>query len=418
MDKMKILFINRSDIEGGASRGAVRLLAGIGNQGVDARLYVQQKSGNNPFITGPPAAFGRTTGFARRMFESILFGLSFRKMLGLFSPAFLPDRLLKQISAFNPDVIHLHWVARMMRLENLCRIKTPIVWTLHDSWPFTGGCFLPGDCDRYREMCGKCPVLNSSQEKDLSRSVWRRKSKAWQGLNLTLIAPSSWMARRAKASSLFHDIRVEVIPNGLDVKHFKPTDKKSARVHLSLPHDKKLLLFGAKEATKDKNKGFHLLLQSLQKIAESKWRDEIELVVFGASQPSPPLNIGIKTHFTGWLDNDSTLALLYGAADVFILPSLQENLPYAVMEAMACGTPCVAFAQGGLSDLIEHKLNGYLARPFEPDDLTQGIAWLLEDNERHKELSAGSRQKVVEEFAIEKVTERHMNLYRELLDRK
>jgi glycosyltransferase involved in cell wall biosynthesis len=187
---------------------------------------------------------------------------------------------------------------------------------------------------------------------------------------------------------------------------------------LSLPRDKKLILFGAKSATQDKNKGFHLLTQSLRKIAESKWRDAIELIVFGSSEPNPPPELGLKAHFMGWQNNDSTLALLYGAADVFVLPSIQENLPYAVMEAMACGTPCVTFKQGGLPDLVDHELNGYLARPYDTRDLAQGIIWVLEDEERYGELAARSRRKVEQKFAIENVAERHLALYRELMDQR
>ena len=412
---MKILAVNRSDREGGAARGAIRLLEGVRRQGGDATLYVQGRTGGHPFVVGPPAGPGKAISATRRLLESLIFGLPFRKMQGLYGPAFLPDRLMARLTSLAPDLVHLHWVARMMRLETLGRFQVPLVWTLHDSWPFTGGCFLPGDCRRYREACGSCPVLGSSRDVDLSRRVWQRKLQAWRNLNLTLIAPSRWMGERARESSLFGDRRVEVIPNGLDTTLFQPTDKRAARRDLSLPPDKKLILFGAKEALRDRNKGFHLLVQSLREIAGSQGREAIELVVFGSSRPDPPPDLGLKAHYLGWQDDDRTLALLYAAADVFILPSLQENLPYAVMEAMACGTPCVAFKQGGVPDLIDQQQNGYLARPFDPKDLTRGILWVLENHERQGDLAARARRKVVQEFALEKVAARHMELYRELL---
>jgi glycosyltransferase involved in cell wall biosynthesis len=413
---MKVLYVNRSDIEGGAARAATSLLEGVRPQGVDARLYVQRKSGTNPFVTGHTATIGRILGYTRRILESTICAPSFKQKQGLFSPAFLPDRLFSQSLSFSPDIIHLHWVARMIRLETLARFNTPIVWTLHDSWPFTGGCFLPGDCNRYQEACGKCPALASTRAEDLSRKVWKRKREAWQDVNLTLIAPSQWMAECARKSSLFHDTRIEVIANGIDTSLFKPTDKRNARQSLSLPQDKKLVLFGAKSATQDRNKGFHLLLQALHELAGSEWRNEIELVVFGASHMGSSTDAGFKSHFMGWQNDDSILALLYAAADVFVLPSIQENLPYAAMEAMSCGTPCVAFRQGGVPDLIDHMQNGYLAAPFEPSDLARGIVWMLEDSERHEELVARSLQKVEQDFALGKVTERHMALYSELLN--
>jgi glycosyltransferase involved in cell wall biosynthesis len=414
---MKILFLNRDSTEGGAARGATRLLEGLRLRGADARLYVQRRSGDNPFVIGPPAKLGKAMGFARRTLESFFFGLSSGKVKGLFSPAFLPDRLSTRISAFAPDVVHLHWVARMMRLETLRRFKVPIVWTLHDSWPFTGGCFLPLDCTRYRESCGRCPVLGSSREDDLSRWVWRRKHKAWQGLNMTVIAPSRWMGACAQASSLFRGTRIEVIPNGLDVQRYKPSDRRMAREHFSLPQDKSLVLFGAKSATKDLNKGFHLLMQALHELPGSR-RDTLELIIFGSPKPDQAPDMLFKAHYLGWQQDDAELSLLYSAADVFVFPSLQETLGYTAMEAMACGTPCVAFDQGGVPDLIDHEQNGYLARPFDPADLAQGIVWVLDNNERRREMAARSRQKVVQEFALGKVAARHMALYRELLEQK
>ena len=411
---MKVLHLNHADTEGGAARGATRLMEGLCLQGVDARLYVQRRFGGNPFVIGPPVALGKAMSFARRKLESVLFGLSGGNIQALFSPAFLPDRLSTHVSAIAPDIVHLHWVTRMMRLETLRSFSRPIVWTLHDSWPFTGGCFLPLGCTRYQESCGSCPVLGSSQEEDLSNKVWRRKRNAWQDLNLTIVAPSRWMGACARASSLFRDRRIEVIPNGLDIHRFKPFDKRAAREFFSLPQDKKMILFGAKDATKDRNKGFHLLAQALHELAGSKWRGEIELLIFGSSGPHSQQDLGFTTHYMGWQNDDVSLVRLYAAADVFILPSRSENLPYTVMEAMACGTPCVAFNQGGVPDLIDHEQNGYLARPFEPADLARGMAWVLENDERRREMAARSRQKVIQEFALEKVASRHMALYREI----
>jgi glycosyltransferase involved in cell wall biosynthesis len=412
---MKILHINRSDIEGGAARAAMRLLNGICQQGFDGSLYVQRKSGDDPQVLGSNSTFSRLSGPARRLIEAVSTGRSLGKMKGLFSPAFLPDRLFPRVSSLSPDIVHLHWVARMMRLETLSRFKVPIVWTLHDSWPFTGGCFLPAGCTRYRETCGRCPALGSSREEDLSRRVWQRKRDAWKDLNMTIVAPSRWMAERAKASSLFRDARIEIIPNGLDTRIFQPTDKSTARESLSLPQEKKLILFGAKSAIKDRNKGFHLLAQALRHLAECGWRDEAELVVFGSSQPDPPPDLGIEAHFLGWQSEDATLALLYAAADVFVLPSIQENLPYAVMEAMACGTPCVAFRQGGVVDLIDHEQDGYLATPFDAGDLANGITYRLNGQNCRRKMAEEARRKIIKKFSMNLISNHHIRLYKDLI---
>jgi glycosyltransferase involved in cell wall biosynthesis len=408
---MKILYLNGADNEGGAAKAATRLLHGIHDLGAETRLYVQRRFGDDPLVRGPESRMAQVMGFARPSIEENIFGIQPGKVNGPFSAAFLPDGLLAQSTAYAPDLIHLHWVARMMRLETLARFKVPIVWTLHDSWAFTGGCYLPGDCTRYRESCGNCPMLRSSHDHDLSRRVWNRKRKVWQGLNLTLIAPSRWMAERARTSSLFCDARIEVIPNGIDVQRYRPFDKQIARELLSLPQDKKLILFGAKGATSDRNKGFHLLTEALSELGASTLSDRIELIVFGSSPPSQPPDYGFKTHYLGWQQDDVSLALLYAAADVFVLPSLQENLPYTVMEAMACGTPCVAFDQGGVSDLIDHKQNGFLAAPYDPADLASGIVWVLSSHESGADLAAQSRRKVQRAFDLKEVTGKHLALY-------
>jgi len=413
---MKILHLNGADIEGGAARAATLLLQGIHTMGVDSRLYVQRKYGGNPLVVGPRSMVGKALGRVRPTLEQLLCGITPGKMNGPFCTAFLPDGLTGQVTEMAPDLIHLHWVARMMRLETLRRLTMPIVWTMHDSWAFTGGCYLPGDCTRFRESCGACPILGSSLESDLSRRIWQRKQQAWQNLKLTIIAPSRWMAVRAKTSSLFCNKRIEVIPNGVDITVFKPCEKNNARELLSLPKDKWLVLFGAKGATSDRNKGFHLLGEAMRRLATDSGRDLPELVIFGAAAPDPLPDLGLRTHYLGVQHDDVRLALLYAAADVFVLPSIQENLPYTVMEAMACGTPCVAFDQGGVPDLIDHEQNGFLAHPYEPDDLARGIGWVLEEAVRRGNLSNHARLKVEQKFSAEMIAERHMELYREILE--
>ena len=284
-------------------------------------------------------------------------------------------------------------------------------------WPFTGGCHYDQECSRYRESCGQCPMLNSSKNWDLSRWIWWRKQKAWKDLDFIVATPSHWLGDCAKASSLFCDLRVEVIPNGLDLSRFKPFDKRIARELLFLPQDKKLILFGAIDSTSDKRKGFQFLQPALQALANNERENEIELVVFGSSKPPNPPELSMKTHYLGHLPGDLSLGLLYAAADVMVAPSIQEAFGQTASEAMACGTPVVAFGTTGLLDIVDHKRTGYLAQPFDAEDLAKGIAWVLEDEERWQVLSRQSRQKVEDEFAIESVAQRYAELYKEVLER-
>jgi len=303
-----------------------------------------------------------------------------------------------------------------MRVETLNKFQKPLIWTLHDSWAFTGGCHMPYDCVRYRESCGSCPVLGSRREADLSRWVWRRKMRAWRDLNLTLVTPSRWLAECAGASSLFRNTRIEVIPNGLNLTIFKPIDKLFARDLLRLPKNKKLILFGGVSITSDPNKGFQFLLPALNSVAAKGWQHDAELMVFGSSEPDSSPNFGMKVNYYGRLHEEFSLALLYSAADMFLAPSMQENLPYTIMESMACGTPCVAFNQGGVPDLIEHERNGYLARPFDKDDLAKGIEWLLKEDGIRLEMSVLSRRKVEDMFSLDTVAKRYVELYEEVLE--
>ena len=415
---MKLLLLNTFDSGGGAAIAASRLNRGQRDIGVDSNMLVQFKQGDDPNVMGPASKLEKGLSLIRPELDSLPTRLYPHRNQFIFSPAFLPERISTKVASLNPDIIHLHWIAcGFMRIETLRRFKRPVVWTLHDSWAFTGGCHLPFDCTRYRQMCGACPTLGSNKEKDLSGRIWRRKHRAWKDLNMTVVAPSRWLADCAKSSSLFRDVRVEVMPNGLDIQIFKPIDKSTARNILSLPQDKNLILFGAMNSTSDKNKGFHLLSPALRMLSEKGWRDKAELIVFGAREPENPPAFGMKARYIGKLNDEVSLTLLYSAADIFVLPSIQENLPNTVMEAMACGTPCVAFNQGGLPDLIEHKRNGYLVRPFETEDLARGIAWVLEDDERWTSLSLRAKEKVEYEFSVEKVAKRYADLYKEILEK-
>jgi glycosyltransferase involved in cell wall biosynthesis len=412
---MKVLTLNSSDSSGGAARAAFRLHRGLRAIGIESEMLVQGKRSDDPSVIGPASEIAKKMAMLRPHLDFLPLRMYPDRQRIIFSPALVPDRLPARIAALNPDIVHLHWICEgFMRLETLPRLKRPIVWTLHDSWAFTGGCHIPFDCLRYQECCGECPTLGSAEENDLSRKIWLRKRKAWQGLNLTVVTPSNWLAACARSSSLFRDLRVEVIPNGLDLERFKPCDKTSARSLLRLPQDKKLILFGGVNVDGDRNKGLQNLLPALRRLACQGWGEKAEALVFGASRPADATDFGLPTRYLGILEKEADISLLYSAADVFVAPSIQENLPNTVMEAAACGTPSVAFRIGGMPDLIEHKRNGYLAVPYEPEDLADGIGWVLADSDRWQELSDTGRKKTEREFALPQVAGRYAALYEDI----
>jgi glycosyltransferase involved in cell wall biosynthesis len=416
---MKALLLSHYDIDGGAARATYRLHQGLHKVGIDSQMLVQTKSSDDRTVFAPSGNLEQSLSTLRISVEVLplkLYKGHRQKQAATFSLQWFPDKIAPQISQFQPDIINLHWVNRAyLKIETLAKFNCPLVWTLHDMWAFTGGCHYSGDCSRYITSCGACPQLVSTQNWDLSRWVWQRKRKAWKNLDLTIVTPSSWLAKSASSSSLFRDLRIEQIPYGLDTHKYRPMNKKVAREILNLPQDKQLVLFGSVNATSDKRKGFHLLESALQELRQFGWEDKLELIIFGASQPENPPEFGFKTHYLGTLNDDLCLALVYSAADVFVLPSIEDNLPNTVLEAIACGTPGVAFNIGGMPDMIEHQNNGYLAQAFKIEDLANGITWVLENKERHEKLSYRAREKTEQEFALEIQARRYSSLFEQIL---
>ncbi|MEM9928116.1 MAG: glycosyltransferase family 4 protein [Cyanobacteria bacterium P01_D01_bin.50] len=414
---MKILHLSTHDTSGGAARAAYRLHKGLQNIGLDSQMLVQEKSSSDRTVIGPEIRLFQGLAKTKLTFETLPLKFYRHRNKSTFFSQWLPDRVVPQVTQINPDIINLHWIsAAFMQIESIAKFKQPLVWTLHDMWVFTGGCHVARDCQSYTQSCGNCPQLNSSNNWDLSRWVHKRKAKAWRNLNLTLIAPSAWIAECALSSSLFKKSRVEVIPHGLNTQKYRPLNQKCAREILNLPQDKKLILFGALEATSDRNKGFHLLQPALQQLSQSGWNDNTEVVIFGASQPENPPELGFRAHYLGHMYDDMSLAAVYSAADVMLVPSRQESFGQTASESLACGTPVVAFNATGLKDIVSHQECGYLAKPYDVDDFARGIIWVLENSQRHEKLSYQGRKKAEKEFTLELQAKRYSRLFGEVIN--
>ena len=419
---MKVLLLSTS-LLGGAGGATYRLHQGLSSIGVASQVLVQTQDVDDPGLIVTPKPPVRklldTVGSLTRLGNPDTFPLRFYPNRdALFFPQCSPDFVGSKVAELNPDVINLHWVCgSYVQIERLPKFKRPIVWTLHDMWPFTGGCVHSEGCHRYMHSCGHCPRLHSGKEWDLSRWVWRRKAKAWRNLDLTIVTPSVWLAKCAKSSSLFKDLRIEVIPNGIDTTRYKPLDRQYARNILDLPQDKHIVLFGGWRPN-HRWKGFSLLADALQRLGKSGWQDRMELVVFGLEKPDHLADLGIKSHFLGKLNDTISMAVVYSSADIFVAPSVQDNLPTTIIEAIACGTPCVAFRIGGIPDIITHGQNGYLAQPYESDDLAHGIAWMLEDSDRRQRLSQHARARAEQEFTLERYTQRYLTLFKDVVTTK
>ena len=417
MIAVRPLLVSFWDTLGGAARAAYRLHKEMQRQGIESSIFAGLKSSDDPSVRQAwlyQSARRRNTLVKLDRFPRRFFHL--KAPLTPWSTNLLPTL---GAGVFNRDeysLINLHWIGNgFVPIRVIGQIRKPIVWTLHDMWPFTGGCHHSAECPKYMTGCGACPQLASSRQNDLSRLIWRAKHHYWQSHKFAVVSPSRWLANRARQSALFHAQRVEIIPNGVNTQVYRPIPKQQARAQLGLAQETKLILFAAMNSTHDRAKGYNLLHPALHHLAQDYQLANLQLMVVGGDASRDEAMPPIPIHHTGYVFDEDRLATIYAAADLFVLPSLVENLPNTVMEALACGTPSVAFDIGGIPDMIEHQRNGYLAKPFEVDDLAHGMAWVLQDDARRSQLADRARQKVEQEFTQELQAERYVALFREIL---
>jgi glycosyltransferase involved in cell wall biosynthesis len=411
---LRILHLSTTDIQGGAARGAYWLHRALGAAGVESLMLVDRKYSDDETVLAP-ANGGKLIRRLRAYADALPLIRYDRTDESFWSINWVPTRMGRLIRAIDPDIVHLHWSGGgFVPIQQFKSFGVPVVWTLRDMWPFTGGCHYTAGCERYRTGCGRCPQLRSASDDDLSRHVFERKQAHWRAIDLWLVPISSWLADAARRSPLFEDTPMEVIPNGVDLERFQPAGRMAARRAWNLPEDRRLILFGALNATTDRRKGYDELRRAVAILSKSGWRDRAELVVFGADGGDDREALGLNVRYVGHLRDDARLALLYSAADVMVTPSLQEAFGKTLIEAMACATPVVAFDSGGPSDIVEHRRTGYLARPFDPESLAAGIAWCLDGTERVGELGRAARARALSHYGIDRIAGLYCNLYRRI----
>jgi glycosyltransferase involved in cell wall biosynthesis len=422
--RLKVATLSSWD-HGGAGTGSRRRVAALRRHGIDATIYsLVVRTGHDYVkqiesdVTGSraPAAAPRDAAWAEVRKRAIdparavpgyraseMFSLSdsvvdFRKLRGLFD---------------EHDVVHLHWVVGMLDCQNAGEVlgRKPVVWTLADMNPFTGGCHYSEGCEEYKRECRRCPLLGG--ESDLAHRTWKIKKQAYEKLeNLHIVCPSPWMAQRARESSLLGDRPIHYIPNAMPVDALGLHAKTVARVRLGLPLDKKLLLFGA-DSLASVRKGSNVLRDTLRAYCARGGADGVELMVFGSGSIDVPLPV----HRLGYVSNESRLALLYAAADAYLLPSLEDNAPLTVGESLLCGTPVIAFPVGNVEALVEHRVTGYVAAHLDEEDFATGIEWALAASpEAALERSARCRMAAGRYHDPRLAAERHEALYRAAID--
>jgi glycosyltransferase involved in cell wall biosynthesis len=389
----RIEIISGSDTVGGASRAAYRLFCALRDTGDMARMTVADKRSDDWRITGPDGAGQKAACLLRPKIGGRFVRLQKTANPNPHSANILPSGRARAVNRSDTDIVNLHWIGgEMMSIEDIGRIRKPVVWTLHDMWPFCGAEHYSDreEGARWRSGYARGNRPDGSGGFDIDRHTWRRKRRAWTA-PMHIVAPSRWLSDCVRQSELMRDWPVSVVPNVLDTSVFKPLDRGYCRDVLNLPQDKHIILFGALGGGRDVRKGYDLLLGALSCLDCP--RQDILCLVFGQGKPEQPAAIPFPVRWMGHIGDDATLALLYNAATVMITPSRQENLPQSATEAHACACPVGAFRCTGMPDVVDHKVTGYLAEPYDTRDLANGIAWMLADSGRLAALGAAARHK-------------------------
>ena len=407
---MKVLALSTADDNGGAAVAARRLHEGLRAQGADCELWVQRRRTRGPGIHGGSGWWREQCAQGRLLLDQLPVLASLRHRATQFSPAWVPGRLARRVAAQEPALVHLHWINKgWLRIEDIGRWTAPTVWTLHDMWAFTGGCHYDEGCGRWKSQCGACPQLRSRRARDVATWVQERKRAAYRARPPHLVSPSRWLADCVRDSAALAGCAVSVIPNGIDLELYRPRERARCRARFGIPPQAPLLAFGAMNATTDRRKGYAHLVAALDRLA--RLRPDLHLLVYGAS-PAASTLFDLPVHGIGHVDDEATMVDVLNAADVFVAPSEQDNLPNTVVEALACGCPVVAFDIGGLPDLVEPGRNGFLAPPFDTVALADGIDAALRGGEA---LRAGARTHAEAHYDLRRVAQRYLDLYRELL---
>lgn len=409
---MKVAILSTYDIDGGAAKAAFRLHKALRNNDIKSKMIVQRKtSGNSAVYEVNKHSFWNEGIISDNILLDIFYS---NKKDTLFSTGIFGENILTNKFIKQADIIHLNWINNnFISIKSLSKIDKPIVWTLHDMWPFTGGCHYTGECEKYKLNCSFCPVLNSDRKYDLSNLIFNIKKK-YYSKNITIVAPSKWLKNCASKSELFYNSKIVNIPYTLNTDIFKLYDRIKVRELFKIKEDKFVILFGAVNATGDKRKGYKYLKEAMDLLIKNNIIDNLEIVVFGANHCKNIETSKVTYRYIDKIDDEHKLAQIYSMSDAFVIPSLEDNLPNTILESLSCGTPVVGFDVGGIPDLIEHKVNGYLAKYKSVEDLVQGIYWIYKNNKSNW-LGKKGRDKVVKNYSNDVIAKQYIDLYKSLL---
>lgn len=402
---MKIVHLVTDDI-GGAGRAARRINESLNKLGYDSSVIVLEQHDCSSSVV--KILENRKKRFIFKCIRKIYQKINWKLYeIKKFSELGYGLDLNKMEEIHSADIVHLHWINYCMiskkGLMAILKEKT-VVWTLHDMWPLTAGCYYDNECGQYKKKCSECPLINVKSRRRITERAWTKKNSLFSGAkNLVFVGCSSWITDCARNSALINKFQAINIPNPINVKIFSKVENNDLRNKLRISKDHKIILFGAMSSDSDERKGYRYLKEAIKGLTEKK----CTAVVFGNSSPIDSKDFDMPVIGLGRIKEDYYLAEVYSMADVFAAPSSQENLSNAVMESLSCSTPVVAFDIGGMSDMIKHQYNGYLAKPFNTGDFMKGIEYCF----THPEMGENARTLSENKFSMDNVGRQYLNLY-------
>lgn len=416
VSNMKVLIVSTSDVSGGASVAARRLVEALNNNGVEARMLVRERLTDDSFVVQMPGRWCQKWNFLwerLRIFASNLFS---RKNLFTVSIANTGQDITRTKAFQDADIIHLHWINQgMLSLQNIRKILQsgkPVVWTMHDMWQLTAICHYAHECRRFTEQCGNCPFLRFPHDGDLSRKVFLKKQEILRNAHVRFVAVSHWLQREALQSTLLRDCDVSVVPNVLSLSRFQLFPRDESRHRLGIK-SRYVVMYGAARID-NPIKGFGYLCDALRHIIDTGKiaKDDLCLLLFGGIKDNTILQqVPVPYIYNGYVEGDDNLSMMYSAANCVVSSSLYETFGQTLIEALACGCLPVTFDNSGQTDIVRHQENGYLARWKDPVSLAEGILWASLDNHIDRETL---RSEVIDRFSENVVAQQYISIYKSL----
>lgn len=417
---MRVLIVNTSEREGGAAVAANRLMDALNNNGVKAKMLVRDKETDNITVVGLKGGLLQRFRFLWERW-CVYYHLHFKRDhlfdLDIANTGFDITKLPEFKEA---DVIHLAWINQgFLSLKDIRKIINSgkaVVWTMHDLWAATGICHFTFGCEAYKGQCHNCFYLpRGGKSADLSTRVFKKKKKVYYNSGIHFVACSKWLGNSARQSSLLTGLQLSVIPNPIDTHVFCPKDKRVARLHSTLPEDKRIILFVSQRVTMER-KGMAYFIKAISLLAERypEMKENTVIAILGGRADEVVSQLALPSFPLGYVKNERQLVDIYNSADVFVIPSLDENLPNTIMESMACGVPSVGFKVGGIPEMIDHQKNGYVASYKDADDLAAGIHWVLDEADK-EELKRQCMQKVMSCYSQRSVAMKYVEVYNQAL---